>query len=139
MPRVLLALLLLPMLAVAAPVPKALKKQPRTTLTGTWRVVEVSVDGEPLQKAGSLWVIDDKVGGKDQVTPTFFDLFRYMGGEDAVYVERLSEGMLKKPTPPGLHESRGATLKVCLATTAGGACTPDKGRVLYVLELVTDE
>jgi hypothetical protein len=48
MPRVLLALVMLPLLAVAAPVPKGLKRKPSPAelLVGTWKLVE-SNGGQP--------------------------------------------------------------------------------------------
>lgn len=147
MSRVLIALALLPLLAVAAPVPKSLKNRPPVSLDGTWEVVEINYDGKRSSEGTRFWTIDGSsvlLWNRDWVCVGGFEWKSLSGGfgdfDRTVIGAQFGQVVERTDIYPGVHEASGDILVVCTASVAGGDrptdCTTGKGRARYELKRV---
>jgi len=144
MPRPLLVLVLVPVLTVAAPVPKSLKNQ-RPNFDGGWDVTEVYTDGRRLELGAFQWWV---AAGEVYRGP---DLKREPGETcpalecpadarpgQVNYVLR-HEGKLLS-TSPALFEFDGEVLRVCYAGNRHPDrptdLVPAEGNTLLVLKRI---
>lgn len=145
--RVLLILVLLPVTAVAAPVPKSLKKS--RGLDGTWVVVGQNLNETVAspKKPGSedRWVITGQVlsilrGGRPQDDDVSYALVAPPGGASNAldYVMQVGKDVY---TTPAMSQREGDTLLVALGTTGKRPinCEPGWGILLYTLQRVADD
>lgn len=136
--------------ALAAPVPKDLKKQP-ATLDGRWEVVEYHSNGRKVNSATSItWVIDgqnlsiervNKAGGVlAKPANVNYTLVKPDGGAANAldYTYNYTNGATPPRTMPGVFEVDGDTLKYCYSNTVGGerpaGCEPAQGTLMYVFK-----
>jgi hypothetical protein len=144
MPRVLFALVLLPVLATAAPVPKSPKSE-RVSLEGTWRMQETTAEagttpldvdltwtvrGEELtvRRAGEVQPPGKTGGGYALKDPGG-------GGAGALdYVVKYDTGASQ--TLPGLFAVGGDVFTFCVALKGdrAGECKPGADRILYTFK-----
>lgn len=144
---VCLAALTLTAAALAAPVPKEVKKRP-ADLNGTWEVVEYHTGGNKVNLANTKWVIDGEslqiqrnnaaLPGKLAVT---YSLKKPQGGADNAldYVLTYDENAGRPPrTNPGVFELDGDTLKFCWSSRGERPteCKPDQTNFMYVFKRV---
>jgi hypothetical protein len=136
--RALFAVLLVALSAVAAPVPKALKKPP-VTIDGYWYLVELNVDGvkrPSLEKTARHWLVEgDRVSN---------DMHGRPSGRDS------TNWTIRDPQRPHLRmwgtfpaviEADGDTLRACYPIDGRKdltECKPEKGIAYYVYERVRE-
>jgi uncharacterized protein (TIGR03067 family) len=134
--RAFAAILLLALPALAAPVPKEVKRRPDPELyVGTWETVVSESNGQPYSKA--RWTFDDKLSMTSNPLPG-------EAGSTSVWVIKLDPAKTPKTIDigayPGIYEFDGADLKI--AYTLGGARPAEvkSGDGVYysVLRRVTD-
>jgi uncharacterized protein (TIGR03067 family) len=146
--RTLLTLLLLALPAVAAPVPKALKKNPHP-LNGKWVVVEWHTDEARLGVSDTIyWTIDgDSLsvrGVRDEVPEGFLanvsrTITRPDGGADNAIDFNIAfadgSATIRRPAVIDLDGDR---LSLCMSDTHNGTrpaeCKPARGTIMYVLK-----
>jgi uncharacterized protein (TIGR03067 family) len=138
--------------AVAAPVPKSIKK-PAPTLDGTWEVVEYHSNGRKVNSAVTTrWVIDgqtltiervNKGGGAmiKAAATIAYSLVKPEGGADNAldYTITYNNGVTPPRINPGVTEVDGDTLKFCYSLAGGERpkdCTPAQGNMVYVFKRV---
>lgn len=140
--------------ALAAPVPKDLKKK-TVSLDGTWEVTEWFSSGNKVNSSYTLrWVIDGqnltiersnlKGGGAILARPATatYSLVKPDGGAANAldYTITYTNGVNPPRTLPGVVEADGDTLKFCMTTTANGErpaeCKPVQGTTMYVFKKV---
>ncbi len=146
--RSLLALLTLTLPLAAAPVPKALKRNPHP-LAGEWVVVERYTDDSRMQLADTIyWAIDGEklaVRGTRQEVPDGFlgDCTRTVnkpeGAEAGVYDYTILFTDGSAPSRrPAMVEVDGDRFTLCMTSTSDGPrpadCTPVRGTITYVLK-----
>lgn len=152
--RVLPALLLVPALALAAPVPKEVKKE-RPTLDGTWELSSSESGGQKVAEKGQTWQIDGEAlvirYGKAVASNVRYTLVAPKdGGADAVdFVSRSDRGAVAgQPkgeivfTQKGVYAVDGDTLTLCLnlrGEDRPAECKPGKGLVVYTFKRVKAE
>lgn len=151
----LLAAVVVSAAAVAAPVPKDLKKNKMVSLDGTWEVVEYHSNGNKVNSTlGIKWVIDGqnlsiernnpKGGGVILAKPgnITYSLVKPDGGaaNSLDYTLNYTNGVNPTRTMPGIFEADGDTLKFCWTNTANGErpkeCAPAQGNLMYVFKRV---
>lgn len=139
--------------AVAAPVPKSIKKAP-PSLDGTWEVVEYHSNGRKVNSAlTTRWVIDgqtlqieriNKGGGGAIIRPAntiAYSLVKPDGGADNAldYTITYNNGVTPPRTNPGIIETDGDTLKFAYSLTGGERpkdSTPAQGNMVYIFKRV---
>jgi uncharacterized protein (TIGR03067 family) len=139
--------------AVAAPVPKSIKKS-APTLDGTWEVVEYHSSGRKINSATTIrWVIDGQTlqierinkGGGAAIRPVntiAYSLVKPDGGADNAldYTITYNNGVTPPRTNPGIIEADGDTLKFCYTLNGNGErpadCTPAQGNMVYIFKRV---
>jgi len=137
--------------ALAAPVPKGLKKVP-APLDGTWQVVEWHSGGNRMALTADIrWTIEGEAltveGVSGGATAGFSaDATRTVkrpagGAANAIDYTSTSDGGARHSFRPAVFELDGDTFKICLSAAANGPrpaeCKSSEG-VLYVLKRVTD-
>lgn len=150
--RIVVALLVFTASLVAAPVPKALKKQP-PSFDGAWVLVEVSVDDRTVDPRDTRWLIRGQSveqyneGGHIPLnsllgTPQKLSLVPVNeGGRRVVdFVVVRGKG---RDVRPGLYSLDGDTLTLCWGATGErpADCSPGLGREVRVykrLERIDD-
>lgn len=129
--------------AVAAPVPKAVKRE---SLDGTWELVSTDIHGRPRAERGQVWVIDGesvimKANGQASDSTTT-DLVRPKGGAaDALDLIIKVHGKVVY-TDRGLYTLAGDTLTLCTAPSNTDRPTdmkPGQGRAVYTLKRVQNK
>lgn len=141
--------------ALAAPVPKEVKKQvPK--LDGTWEVTEQHSRGNKLNVTTTTrWTIDgesltiERANAKGvpiKGTTITYTLVKPGDGEGNAldYVLTYNNGGPAPRTYPGIYQLDGDTLKFCYVPTAGKAgavqrpteCKPDESNILFVFKRV---
>jgi uncharacterized protein (TIGR03067 family) len=143
--RTALALLFVAPLALAAPVPKEVKKQ-RPTMDGTWEVVEYHTNGKKSDRTVfTRWVIAgeslriDRTDAAELAPPTYSLKKPDGGADDALdYVITYPNAARQKRTNPGVFEVDGDTFKFCWTTSGErpAECKPARGNVMYVFKRV---
>jgi uncharacterized protein (TIGR03067 family) len=140
--------------ALAAPVPKAVKKQ--NPLDGTWEVVEWYSGGNQVDAAATIrWTIDgenltiDRFANNSGVilrkaaNPPVYTLVNAEGeGKNAVDYNITYKGGALTVSYPGLFERDGDDLKFCYglqAKSRPAECKAEKTNVLYVFKRVAAE
>jgi uncharacterized protein (TIGR03067 family) len=141
--------------AVAAPVPKAVKKQ--SPLDGTWEVVEWYSNGNKVNAAATTirWTIDgenltiDRLANNRGViirkaaNPPVYTLVKAEGeGKNAVDYTITYNGGARTVTYPGLFETDGDDLKFCYGLqgkSRPAECKAEETNVLYVFKRVAAE
>jgi hypothetical protein len=145
-------LIVTPLLAAPAPVPKAVKKA--ATINGTWEVVESHMNGQRENGAptirwtinGEMLVIEIRVRGVfRQVTGATYCLVKPAGSRrnEIDYILTPADTGDLPSIFRGRFELDGDTLKVCRAHSPGQdrpvGCKPSEGANLYVLRRVKGE
>ena len=147
-----LAAVLLASVAVAAPVPKDLKKK-EVSLNGSWEVVEWHSNGNKVNSTVAMkWVIDgqtltierqNKGGGLiGKPANISYTLVKPDGGAPNAldYTINYANGLNPCRSMPGVFEVDGDSLKFCYASLVNGErpakCEPAQGTVLYVFKRV---
>jgi uncharacterized protein (TIGR03067 family) len=146
----LVALALASAAAVAAPVPKDLKKK-EAKLDGTWEVVEYHSNGVKVNSAAAIkWVIDGqnltiernnpKGGIAVRPATVTYTLVKPDGGAANAldYTYNYTNGAIPSRAMPGVFELDGDSLKFCWTTNVNGErpaeCAPAQGNFLYVFK-----
>lgn len=147
------AALLVAVAAVAAPVPKEVKKK-EVKLDGKWEVVEYHSNGNKVNSALTItWVIDGtnltiersnvKLGGAiGRPVGITYSLVKPEGGaaNSLDYTINYANGVNPSRAMPGVFEQDGDTLKFCWTNTANAErpakCEPAQGTLLYVFKRV---
>lgn len=146
--RSVFVLLLFALPAVAAPVPKSVKKDPQP-LNGTWEVVEWYVDETRMQLSDTiLWSIDGEklaVRGVREEVPVGFlsnasrTITKPEGGAaDAIDYTITSTDGTAPSHRPAVFELEKDRFSICMTTTHNGGrpaeCKPIRGTIMYVLK-----
>ncbi|MCU0704311.1 MAG: TIGR03067 domain-containing protein [Fimbriiglobus sp.] len=150
--RLAILVVLVGSLAVAAPVPKDLRKKP-ANLNGVWEVVEYHVNGNKSNSTISTkWVIDGESltiervakGGAviGKAANVSYFLVKPEGGPanalDYTYV--YTNNAIPSRAMPGVYELDADTLKFCWTNTPNGErpgeCKPAQGNLMYVFKRV---
>jgi uncharacterized protein (TIGR03067 family) len=147
------AALLVAAAAVAAPVPKEVKKK-EVKLDGRWEVVEYHSNGNKVNSAFTItWVIDGQnltiersnpKGGGALGRPVgiTYSLVKPDGGSANAldYTYTYTNNANPPRIMPGVFEQDGDTLKFCWTITPSGErpakCEPAQGTILYVFKRV---
>lgn len=147
------AALLVAVVAVAAPVPKDVKKK-EVKLDGKWEVVEYHSNGIKVNSALTItWVIDGqnltiersnpKGGGAiGRPVGITYSLVKPEGGPANAldYTINYANGVNPSRAMPGVFEQDGDTLKFCWTNAANAErpakCEPAQGTLLYVFKRV---
>jgi len=129
--------------AVAAPVPKAIKGKKGGSPDGTWKLVEFWSNGKQGTAQGMtpVWVLEGEafyVGPKQE--SSYWQLT--IPDPDKPSLRRFSQGRTSTPTPyHAAIEVDGDTLKFCYASDTSVAvteCTPNQNVHYYVFKRLTD-
>ena len=141
MPCRLVALLPIALPVIAAPVPKALNKPP--SLDGVWRLVEMN--GTPCPEATTdavTWVVDGervswRVGGAETLRVRLERPLHDLSGQAELHSSGPSPA-----TQPGVFESEGDDLRVCVGSAGGkrpADCSTGPDRALFVFTRVKEK
>ena len=137
--RSLVALLLFTLPAVAAPVPKALRK-PMASPDGTWYLVEFHSDGQvgAVKQVTRDWVIaGEHIFPGRTVEPAHGD----KGPPNFTLIDESRPHLRKWSNHPAAYEVSGDTLRACYAHDGRKElteCKPQRGVYYYVFERVKE-
>lgn len=138
--------------AVAAPVPKDLKKS--VSLDGTWEVVEYHSNGNKVNSTLTIkWVIDGQNLTIERTNPKLggaiarpagisYSLVKPEGGAANAldYTINYVNGVNPSRSMPGVFEADGDSLKFCWTNATNGErptkCEPAQGTIMYVFKRV---
>jgi hypothetical protein len=138
--RALFAVSLVALSAVAAPVPKALKKPPASP-DGVWYLVEFHTDGQvgAVEQVTRDWVISgEHVFAGRTAEPAYGD----RGQPNFTLLDASRPHLRKWGTNPAVYEVNCDTLRVCYAHDGRKElteCKPQPGVYCYVFERVKDK
>ncbi len=139
--------------AVAAPVPKDLKKKD-VKIDGTWEVVEWHSHGTKVNGTLAMkWVIDGQTLSIERTNPKLggaiarpagvsYTLVKPDGGAANAldYTINYTNGLNPSRAMPGVFELDGDSLKFCYTSAANGErpakCEPAQGNIMYVFKRV---